>query len=162
MRNPPSRGLASELAEARRRGDSSADDLINSLTSNAPRNRSSPRSDTFSDISRMLDPLGNQKFTFGHADAAPEVESAPMKLGPTVGRTITVNPARNMDVGRAFRQLEILCGRNNVRRDSMRQRFHERPGMKRKRLKSERWRKNFKDNFKGVVAMVQKMRKQGW
>lgn len=85
-----------------------------------------------------------------------------MRLGPTVGRTVNVNTARGMDVGRAFRQLEMLCARNNVRKDSMRQRFHERPGLKRKRLKSERWRRNFKANFKGVVALVQKMRKQGW
>lgn len=73
-----------------------------------------------------------------------------------------MNTARGMDVGRAFRQLEILCARNSVRRDFMRQRFHERPGLKRKRLKSERWRKNFKANFKGIVGVVQKMRKQGW
>ncbi|CAK4031320.1 37S ribosomal mrp21 [Lecanosticta acicola] len=89
-------------------------------------------------------------------------EPKAMKLGPTVGRTVEVNLERNMDIGRAFRQLEMTCARNNVRKDMMKQRFHERPGMRRKRLKSERWRKNFRKNFSGVVQLVQKMKRQGW
>ncbi|KAG8629721.1 hypothetical protein KVT40_001340 [Elsinoe batatas] len=86
----------------------------------------------------------------------------PVRLGPNLGRTVKVNPGRNMDVGRAFRQLDILCSRNKVRADFNRQRFHERPGLRRKRLKRERWRKHFKDGFKGMVALVKKMKKQGW
>lgn len=93
---------------------------------------------------------------------APEPEEVPMKLGSTIGRTIKVDNNKFVDVGRAFRMLEMECARNSVKRDFMRQRFHERPGLKRKRLKSERWRKNFRKNFTGIVAMVQKMRKQGW
>ncbi|KAF2222741.1 hypothetical protein BDZ85DRAFT_264143 [Elsinoe ampelina] len=86
----------------------------------------------------------------------------PVRLGPNLGRTVKVNPGRNMDVGRAFRQLDILCSRNKVRADFNRQRFHERPGLRRKRLKRERWRKHFKEGFKGMVALVKKMKKQGW
>lgn len=85
-----------------------------------------------------------------------------MKLNSSTGRQVRVDPERRMDVGRAFRSLEILCARNSVKRDFMRQRFHERPGLKRKRLKSERWRKNFKAGFKETVRMVMKMKKQGW
>ncbi|KAF4555666.1 Ribosomal protein S21-like protein [Elsinoe fawcettii] len=86
----------------------------------------------------------------------------PVRLGPNLGRTVKVNPTRNIDVGRAFRQLDILCTRNRVRTDFNRQRFHERPGLRRKRLKRERWRKHFKEGFKGMVALVKKMKKQGW
>ncbi|EME44145.1 hypothetical protein DOTSEDRAFT_88392 [Dothistroma septosporum NZE10] len=108
----------------------------------------------------MLDPLAD--LTRPGAPP-PEIEEGPrMKLGPSSGRTVTVNAARGMDVGRAFRTLEMQCARNSVKRDFMMQRFHERPGMKRKRLKSVRWRRNFKANFKKTVAMVQKMTKQGW
>ncbi|KAF2207676.1 hypothetical protein CERZMDRAFT_50590 [Cercospora zeae-maydis SCOH1-5] len=67
-----------------------------------------------------------------------------------------------MDVARAFRSVEMLCSRNKVRRSFQQQRFHERPGLKRKRLKNERWIKRFRENFKGTVLLVQKMKKQGW
>ncbi|KAL9102445.1 MAG: hypothetical protein Q9163_002406 [Psora crenata] len=81
---------------------------------------------------------------------------------PTVGRTIELDPGRGMDFGRAMRQLNILCATNKVRADAMRQRFHERPGMKRKRLKSERWRKLFKEGFRATVGRVKEMRRKGW
>ncbi|KAI5235734.1 hypothetical protein E4T43_09068 [Aureobasidium subglaciale] len=80
--------------------------------------------------------------------------------GPTLGKTVRIGPAG--DVGRAFRQVEQLCSRNRVRADFNKQRFHERPGLKRKRLHSERWRRRFKEAFRGTVKMVNKMRKQGW
>ena len=86
----------------------------------------------------------------------------PVRLDAFVGRSEDVNPLRGMDLGTAIRRLEIKCAYNNVRRDFQKQRFHERPGLKRKRLKSERWRKRFKVGFKAVVLKVKKMRKQGW
>lgn len=86
----------------------------------------------------------------------------PVKLNSTVGRTIPVNENRNMDVGRAFRTLEMRCAQNNVKKDFMRQRFHERGGLKRKRLKSERWRRRFKESFRATIKLVQGLKKQGW
>ncbi|KAI9671117.1 MAG: hypothetical protein M1831_005203 [Alyxoria varia] len=85
-----------------------------------------------------------------------------IRLGPTLGRTIEVNDKRRMDLGRAFRMLEVKCSQNSVRRDFNKQRFHERPGLKRKRLKSERWRARFKTNFKQVIRRVEEMRRKGW
>ncbi|OTA22914.1 hypothetical protein BTJ68_15160 [Hortaea werneckii EXF-2000] len=85
----------------------------------------------------------------------------PFKLNASVGRTVYTN-STTMDPARAFRALEMQCARNSVRRDFQRQRFHERPGLKRKRLHSERWRRRFKEGFRGVVGLVQKMKKQGW
>ena len=81
---------------------------------------------------------------------------------PAVGRTIEVQPDRGVDVGRALRNLEMTCSVNRVRLDQSRQRFHERPGMKRKRLKSERWRKMFKQSFRATVMRVMEMRRKGW
>ena len=81
---------------------------------------------------------------------------------PTVGRTIEVIPERGVDFGRALRNLEISCAINRVRQDLSRQRFHERPGLKRKRLKSERWRKMFKESFRATVMRVKEMRRKGW
>ena len=81
---------------------------------------------------------------------------------PTVGRTIELDPSKGMDFGRGLRQLGMLCTQNNVRGDLMSQRFHERPGMKRKRLKQQRWRKLFKSGFAATVGRVKEMRRKGW
>ena len=85
--------------------------------------------------------------------------TATIKSRPSLGRTVEVT---ERGVAVALQQLEAECRRNNLRVDQKRQRFHERPGMKRKRLKSERWRKRFKIAFKATVQKVQDMRKKGW
>jgi small subunit ribosomal protein MRP21 len=85
-----------------------------------------------------------------------------LKLGPNVGRSFAVDAARGMDVARAFRQLDSACNKNRVRNDFMKQRFHERPGLKRKRIRYEGKIKGFKGRFIKVVQMVQKMTKSGW
>ncbi|KAL8991916.1 MAG: hypothetical protein Q9169_007538 [Polycauliona sp. 2 TL-2023] len=87
---------------------------------------------------------------------------ATIKSRPSLGRTVEVMPERGLDLGRALRSLEINCAVNNVRGDAQTQRFHERPGAKRKRLHSVRWRRNFKIGFKAVVGKVKAMRRQGW
>ena len=81
---------------------------------------------------------------------------------PAVGRTVEVIPDRGVDVGRALKNLDITCAANRVRQDQSRQKYHERPGMKRKRLKSERWRKMFKQSFQATVTRVMEMRRKGW
>ncbi|KAK4548198.1 hypothetical protein LTR36_010067 [Oleoguttula mirabilis] len=130
----------------------------------------SSSSSAFPDIDRMLDPRRsptNNNNTRALRNPPPSIQSlAPpekslgIKLNASVGRRVettgTVDPAR------AFRTLEAQCARNSVRKDFGRQRFHERPGLKRKRLKGERWRRRFREGFRGVVQLVQKMRRQGW
>ena len=87
---------------------------------------------------------------------------APVRLDAFIGRSEEVNPLKGVDLARALRKLEIKCAYNKVKQDFNKQRFHERPGLKRKRLKSQRWRKRFKEGFKAVVAKVQDMRMRGW
>lgn len=55
-----------------------------------------------------------------------------------------------------------LMGRNRVKYDFNKQRFHERPGLKRKRLASERWRARFKKGFSHVTARVSELTRKGW
>ena len=88
--------------------------------------------------------------------------SLTIRSRPSVGRTVEINPDRGVDLGRGIKNLEITCALNNVRVDSAKQRFHERPGLKRKRLKSERWRKRFQIGFRHVVGKVKVMRRKGW
>ena len=100
--------------------------------------------------------------TLENTQRLPKRAKRTVRSRPAVGRTIEVNPDRGMDVGRALRSLDIACAVNKVRQDQSRQRFHERPGMKRKRLESERWRKMFKESFRATVMRVKEMRRKGW
>ena len=83
-----------------------------------------------------------------------------MRLRPSTGRTI--QRTNKVTAERAFQSLHRLMAQNKVRADFNMQRFHERPGLKRKRLKSQRWRKRFKVGFQAVVKRVTELRKQGW
>ncbi|MCJ1277825.1 hypothetical protein MMC21_005639 [Puttea exsequens] len=85
-----------------------------------------------------------------------------IRSSPTLGRTVELNPHRGVDFGRALTKLNILCAVNRVRNDAARQRFHERPGAKRKRLASERFRKLFKESFTATVRRVKELRRKGW
>jgi len=106
-------------------------------------------------------PFGNP--TTYKAEPRPRVlRELPIHLSARTGRSIDVDPSKNNDLGTRLRQLEMLCTRNRVRADFAKQRFHERPGMKRKRLASSRWRTRFKNEFKKTVHRVQQLRKKGW
>jgi len=94
------------------------------------------------------------------ARGMPQPQKIPMRLSPKTGRTIELGAG--LDVGRGFRLLEQSCARNKVRNDFTKQRFHERGGLKRKRLVRERWRKRFMLGFKATVARVKELKKQGW
>ena len=67
-----------------------------------------------------------------------------------------------MDLATGFKTLNTSIRVNRVKTDHIRQRFHERPGLKRKRLKSERWRRSFKTGFQEMVGKIKDMRKKGW
>ncbi|KAK3702275.1 hypothetical protein LTR37_014986 [Vermiconidia calcicola] len=152
--------------------NTSFDDLLQDFAKkdlSQPRTRTSTRNNNTSTdfdntIAGLLSPedFRNPNALSQPPPPPPPPEESPIKLDSTVGRTIRVEQERGIDVGRAFRMLEMRCAQNSVRRDSQRQRFHERPGLKRKRLKSERWRRRFKETFKATVGMVQKMKAQGW
>jgi small subunit ribosomal protein MRP21 len=146
----PARAQLTEDKQQQKKKKGSIDDLMAGFL--APKSRNIGNRD----IAGSLNPRGNRS-------APPPVpQPAPMKLGPTLGRTVHVDNQRGIDVARAFRTMEIQVAKNSVRKEFARQKFHERPGKKRKRLHSERWRKRFKAGFKATVKRVLKMRKQGW
>ncbi|KAI0541557.1 hypothetical protein GGR58DRAFT_456470 [Xylaria digitata] len=91
------------------------------------------------------------------------VASAPrpnLRLVPRTGRTVYVK--KDVDVARSFKLLAIQVGQNKLRQDFQLQRFHERPGKKRKRLKSVRWQSRFKKGFKATISRVRELTAQGW
>ena len=100
--------------------------------------------------------------TLENTQKTPKRATRTVRSRPSIGRTIEVIPEKGVDFGRALKNLEVSCAVNRVSKDLLRQRFHERPGMKRKRLKSERWRKMFKESFRATVMRVKEMRRKGW
>ena len=152
-------GPSERVAAAR--NQSSFEDMVSRFGTNTPQPRHSsndPRSDDFN-LDYALDPNRPQD---GISTTPKAPSKPPYKLNSTVGRTIAVNENKGIDVGRAFRTLEARCAQNSVKRDHMRQRYHERPGLKRKRLASERWRRRFKESFRATIKLVQGLKKQGW
>ncbi|MCJ1485822.1 hypothetical protein MMC06_005997 [Schaereria dolodes] len=91
-----------------------------------------------------------------------QLPPAPVRLDAFIGRSMEVDPAKGVDLARGLKKLEIKCSLNSVRQDVTQQRYHERGGLKRKRLKRERWRKRFMLGFKSVVTKVKDMKKRGW
>lgn len=85
-----------------------------------------------------------------------------LRSRPSLGRTVEVEPAFGNDFGTAYRKLSILLAQNKVKVDLRKQKYYERAGAKRKRLKSERWRTLFKTGFRATVGRVKMMRRQGW
>lgn len=91
---------------------------------------------------------------------APVAPKPALRLNARTGRSVVV--AGGVDIGRSFNLLGMSCTRNKVRSDFNRQRFHERGGLKRKRLKRERWQKRFMNGFRATVSRVKEMKRQGW
>ncbi len=85
-----------------------------------------------------------------------------IKSRPSLGRSIEINLAKGRDLGRSLKLLQQQCSMNNVQRDQAQQRFYERPGLKRKRLRSERYRARFKAGFHAIVEKVKAMKRKGW
>ncbi|KAL5596710.1 hypothetical protein BROUX41_006598 [Berkeleyomyces rouxiae] len=83
-----------------------------------------------------------------------------VRLAPSTGRTVHLTP--NTDAGSALRILNTRVRQNGLPKLVRLQRAHERPGLKRKRLKSERWRARFRESFLSTVSRVQELTKQGW
>jgi small subunit ribosomal protein MRP21 len=85
----------------------------------------------------------------------------PVRMDAYMGRAEPVGIG-GASLSAALAKLNRKLIYNNVRGDMFRQRFHERNGLKRKRLKSERWRKRFKEGFRAMILKVHRMKKQGW
>ena len=97
------------------------------------------------------------------ADKIREPSTGPLPVkNARSGKSIEVDPSRGRDLGRAIQVLSALVIRDKIRADYNKQKFHERPGLKRKRIKRERWQKQFRIGFIGTIARVQKLKSMGW
>ncbi|KAI1749980.1 hypothetical protein F4782DRAFT_510902 [Xylaria castorea] len=110
-----------------------------------------------SDLLLDLADIIPNRFQRGETPAAPQTY---LRMVPRTGRTVYVR--NNVDVARSFKLLAVQVSQNGLRRDYQAQRFYERPGKKRKRLASDRWRKRFQKGFKATVSRVRELTAQGW
>jgi small subunit ribosomal protein MRP21 len=116
--------------------------------------------DMVRDITFGLGDLSSNKlYTDETTHVAPKYPE--IRCVPRTGRTVQVTRDSG-GAARAFKVLGMQCAANRVRQDARQQRFHERPGLKRKRLKSERWRRRFKQAFRATCKRVDELRRQGW
>jgi len=67
------------------------------------------------------------------------------------GRTVLNPSGKNLSA--TFRKLEGILARNQVRKQLRMTERHEKKGVKRRRLSSERWRKRFADEVRLVVSI---------
>ncbi|KAJ3943217.1 uncharacterized protein N0V96_007452 [Colletotrichum fioriniae] len=81
-----------------------------------------------------------------------------LRTRPQTGRTVHLTS--KTDLAKALKLLDFNCRKNKIKRQFQLQKFHERPGKKRKRQKSERWRARFKEGFKATVARVMELKNQ--
>ncbi|KFY22912.1 hypothetical protein V493_06237 [Pseudogymnoascus sp. VKM F-4281 (FW-2241)] len=148
--------------------NSAAQDLLTGF--NAARKERGPNSPLnykkSINLDRMLSPnvsdtdLKDVISNLTSAITPPAAPKPALRLNARTGRSVVV--AGGVDIGRSFNLLAMSVARNKVKNDSFRQRFHERGGLKRKRLKRERWQKRFMDGFRSTVSRVKEMKRQGW
>jgi hypothetical protein len=137
------------------------DDILNKLElgNRAGSQRAPTRSSRIADaISGTMFPSPSRDGVAGQL-ASRKTE---LKLGPTLGRQVHVEPEKGVDLGAAIRVLEATCNANQIKQQANAQRFHVRKGMKRKELRRSRWRKLFKFSFNETVKKIQRMQAQGW
>ncbi|KAJ5569799.1 uncharacterized protein N7459_009229 [Penicillium hispanicum] len=125
------------------------------------RSNRSPRGIFSDSVSRSVGSGTGMQF---RDNAVPQLASRKLelKLGPTLGRQVHVEPERGVDLAAAIRSLQVTCSTNKIKQQANQQRFHVRKGAVRKQLRRERWRKLFRFSFQETVKKIQRMQAQGW
>lgn len=143
---------------------SSADDILKSM--NSTFSSSSSPSTGGIDLSRMMSPPSQNRpesamdMMSAITTLLPKKEKIPLRLTSSTGRSIAIHG--HVDVARGFQLMERTCMQNGIKRDFQSQRYHERRGIKKKRLRGLRWRRRFMEGFRATIQKVVKYRKQGW
>lgn len=122
-----------------------------------------PKRSTSIDFLSMLD---SRNSIHNQITTLDPLERPKVRAATATGRTVFVknftgpNAASSAPV--AINILNKLVQQQGVRAKFNYQRFHERRGMKKKRLKMVRWRKQFKAGFRATVKRVMELKRQGW
>ncbi|KAJ7172501.1 hypothetical protein C8R46DRAFT_894603 [Mycena filopes] len=79
-------------------------------------------------------------------------------LKSVLGRSVQVKPGRFSE---AVREFEKILRTNAVRHTWVSTQRHEKKGPKRRRIRSEQWRKHFSHQVRKNVQLVHKIRRRG-
>jgi len=81
-------------------------------------------------------------------------------LPPSIyaGRSV---PVKHGDISRAMNSLSTRLRANRVQKTWKYQMRHEKKGVKRRRLKSERWRRRFADEIRRKIELVRSIQRRG-
>ncbi|KAL2834256.1 hypothetical protein BDW59DRAFT_137602 [Aspergillus cavernicola] len=85
-----------------------------------------------------------------------------LKLGPTLGRQVNVEPERGVDLSTALRRLNTVTVIDSIKVQSLKQKYHIRRGQAKKSSRIRRWRHLFRYSFSHTVSKIRRMRTQGW
>ncbi|KAJ7273688.1 hypothetical protein B0H12DRAFT_966097, partial [Mycena haematopus] len=77
---------------------------------------------------------------------------------PYSGRSVKVRQGKFAE---AVRDFEKILARNQIRSTSRMAERHEKKGVKRRRIRSEQWRKHFANQVRKNVQLVHKIRRRG-
>jgi len=91
-----------------------------------------------------------------------EEQQRPKHLSPRTGRTFDVTRPSQSELTTRMNQVTMVCMANKVAQMERRGKFHERPGIKRKRVRRERWRAKFAKRFGAICGRVKWLSSQGW
>ncbi|KAH6856266.1 hypothetical protein B0I37DRAFT_366940 [Chaetomium sp. MPI-CAGE-AT-0009] len=89
-----------------------------------------------------------------------DVAEPELRLRPSTGRTVDIKGS--VDLARGFRLLQRAVSQNRIKSDVRQAKFYERPALKRKRQKRERWQVRFKEGFRAAVVRAMELKGQGW
>ncbi|KAH7134599.1 hypothetical protein B0J13DRAFT_609958 [Dactylonectria estremocensis] len=110
--------------------------------------------------------IANKSMAFGEDISSDPLNRPRVQAKAVTGRTVFVrsrtSPLSGQSPVAAIKILGRMVREQKVKNKYFSQKFHERPGLKKKRLKSQRWRSRFKTGFKAVVHRVVELKKQGW
>lgn len=79
--------------------------------------------------------------------------------GPLAGRIVTV---RNGDINTAYRNIKFIINSNNIRGESMAQRFHMKPGKKLELKRIRRKKKMFNEGIRRLMDLVKEAKRRGY
>ncbi|KAF1913206.1 hypothetical protein BDU57DRAFT_521960 [Ampelomyces quisqualis] len=165
---PPTQPTSNDEARAARGNHVFGADFSSPSSSGfrRPPNRGPPKLN-FDDMATpigMLDPnLSNKPSEAANLATQQEETFANYpRLNPTYGKTVDLDAGRGRDLVRGITMLGSLVARNKIKSEMMSQRFHERGGLRRKRLASLRWRARFKTGFTSITKRVSELTAKGW
>lgn len=159
---PPPRASASDAAKS---PDSAAAPAASEAPAHAYSATSSKALPFELDVTSIL---STKAADYGRAMQQEDPLTRPrVRSAASTGRTIFIRAAQPggntaPTIQGALAMLGRLVKNQHIKTKYYSQKAHERPGLKRKRLRSERWRERFKGGFCAAYARVHELRKQGW